>query len=213
MTPEQEKLITDHLHLLPKFLRNYGAVTRVNPLLHKEELLAEGRLALVQAALKFRADKNTSFETYANIRVTGRIKDYLKELDTLTRSERKRTRHAPVKAVSARRKGNSVPLVPNCVLTIDSKTDSVQIEKYHTHTPEKLLCKREILPTIRKMLLRQPQSFKIIYNRYIKEVSDTESGRMLGLTKTWVSVTNTKIIKKLRRQFKRKGITTTHQLL
>jgi len=60
----------------------------------REDLIAWGVLGLVQAALRYRDDRGSSFCSYAARRVRGQVLDALRERDPLTRSARKAFKEA-----------------------------------------------------------------------------------------------------------------------
>ena len=55
-----------------------------------DELVSAGSLGLIDAADKFDTDKHVSFKTYAQYRIRGAILDELRNMDTYSRSMRKK---------------------------------------------------------------------------------------------------------------------------
>lgn len=57
-----------------------------------EELYSAGVMGLIEAAQKFDASRGYTFETFASFRIRGAMQDSLRNLDTLTRTARKKYR-------------------------------------------------------------------------------------------------------------------------
>jgi len=94
LTPEQQKLIEDNIGWLEgvvrdelKKLRGRFTYHTYNDLL--SDLLQEGAIGLIKAALNFDPNVNTLFRTYAERRVRGAVLDYLRRIDPLGRDSRK----------------------------------------------------------------------------------------------------------------------------
>jgi len=62
------------------------------PSVEREDLIAEGRLGLIDAFNRFDPERHVKFETYASIRIRGQIVDYLRKLDWSPRSLRRKAR-------------------------------------------------------------------------------------------------------------------------
>lgn len=90
--PAIEERIIAHL----SFARAVAARS-VDPRCHgadREDLIAWGVLGLVQAALRYRDDRGSSFGSYAARRVKGQVLDALRDRDPLTRAARRAFRAA-----------------------------------------------------------------------------------------------------------------------
>jgi RNA polymerase sigma factor for flagellar operon FliA len=57
-----------------------------------EDLVSQGLLGLIEAIDRFDASFGTQFSTYATLRIRGRVLDYLRSLDWLSRTARQRAR-------------------------------------------------------------------------------------------------------------------------
>jgi RNA polymerase sigma factor FliA len=57
-----------------------------------EDLISQGLLGLIEAVDRYNPSFGTQFRTYAVVRVRGKILDYLRTMDWLSRTERKRSR-------------------------------------------------------------------------------------------------------------------------
>jgi len=77
MTVEQQNLVVSHLSLAHKLARS--AKKRVS-FINYDELESAAYLGLTEAAIKYNSNLGISFEAYASCRVSGAIKDYMREL-------------------------------------------------------------------------------------------------------------------------------------
>jgi RNA polymerase sigma factor for flagellar operon FliA len=57
-----------------------------------EDLVSQGLLGLIEAIDRYNPEFGTQFSTYATVRIRGKILDYLRALDWLSRTSRQRTR-------------------------------------------------------------------------------------------------------------------------
>jgi RNA polymerase sigma factor for flagellar operon FliA len=99
LTPEQQELVLRYMDIvIPKVGEQ---IRKISSNIHShidlkdlsDELCQAGYLGLVQAALNFKPDGRNGridFKTYAEHRIRGAIKDYLRKIDTLTRDDRDR---------------------------------------------------------------------------------------------------------------------------
>ena len=87
MSAEQWELVTKNIDIVTAVVaslaRNYPAHTDFN------ELVAVGRLGLIEAAKNFDKNRGFKFMTYANPRIRGAVLDYLREIDWASRLIRK----------------------------------------------------------------------------------------------------------------------------
>ena len=74
-----------------------------------EELVSAGILGLIDAAAKFKQDKNAQFKTYAQFRIRGAIMDSLRSLDWSPRELRRKGRMAEEAIRSATQRLGRVP--------------------------------------------------------------------------------------------------------
>ncbi len=85
-----EALIVEHLQTVRYVARkiHQGLPQHVE----LDDLIAAGTVGLIDAANKFKADKNTQFKTYAQFRIRGAILDSLRTLDWSPRELRRKGR-------------------------------------------------------------------------------------------------------------------------
>jgi RNA polymerase sigma factor FliA len=65
-----------------------------------EDLVSQGLIGLIEAVDRFNPNLGAQFRTYAAVRIRGKVLDYLRTLDWLSRTERQRSRSVQ-KAISA----------------------------------------------------------------------------------------------------------------
>lgn len=77
LTIEQQNLVVSHLSLAHKIARS---AKKKASFLNYDELESAAYLGLTEAALKYNTELGVSFENYASCRVSGAVKDYMREL-------------------------------------------------------------------------------------------------------------------------------------
>lgn len=87
---ELHELICRHLPLVNIILSKLKRTLPENA--DFEELYSVGVMGLVDAALKFKANRGFAFDTFASFRVRGAIQDALRRMDHLTRTGRKKVK-------------------------------------------------------------------------------------------------------------------------
>mgnify|MGYP000530729939 CR=1 FL=1 len=86
----REKLITQFLPLVHYTLGKLGISKEY--VYEYDDLASQGILGLIDAFDRFDPKLNTQFSTYAIIKIRGKILDYLRSLDWLTRTARRRAK-------------------------------------------------------------------------------------------------------------------------
>lgn len=98
-SPElREKLILSHVSLVHFVLSRLG----INPSMREDydEMANQGLLGLIEAVDRFDGSYGTRFSTYATVRIRGKVIDFLRSQDWLSRSARARVR-AVQKAINS----------------------------------------------------------------------------------------------------------------
>jgi RNA polymerase sigma factor for flagellar operon FliA len=85
---KRDQLITEHLSLVTAIAANVQRSLPVH--VEIDDLIHAGMMGLVDAASKYRDDKEVAFPTYAKYRIRGAILDSLRQLDWASRDLRKR---------------------------------------------------------------------------------------------------------------------------
>ena len=90
-SPElREKLVLQSVPLVHYLLGRMGITQEVGA--DYEDLAHQGLMGLIESVDHFDRDFNTSFSTYASLRIRGKILDYLRTSDWMPRAARKRVR-------------------------------------------------------------------------------------------------------------------------
>lgn len=86
LSPEQQLLVRENIELVRKIAGSF--IRRLPPHILLDDLISEVSLGLIDAAKKYNPSLNNSFSAYASLRIRGAIKDFLRSLDHLPRSQR-----------------------------------------------------------------------------------------------------------------------------
>src|SRR5512147_739577 len=86
----REKLVLQSVPLVHYLLARMGITQEMGS--DYEDLAHQGLMGLIESVDHFDKDFNTSFSTYASLRIRGKILDYLRTSDWMPRSARKRAR-------------------------------------------------------------------------------------------------------------------------
>jgi RNA polymerase sigma factor for flagellar operon FliA len=86
----REKLVLDSVSLVHFILGRLGMSVEMGA--DYEDLVNQGLLALVESVDRFDVSFGTQFSTYATLRIRGKVIDYLRSLDWLSRGARHRAR-------------------------------------------------------------------------------------------------------------------------
>ncbi len=90
-SPEvREKLVLESVPLVHFILRRLGITPEIGP--DYEDLVHQGLLGLIEAVDHYDPTFGTHFSSYASTRVRGRVLDFLRRADWMSRSARKRVR-------------------------------------------------------------------------------------------------------------------------
>lgn len=86
----REKLVISFVSLVHYVLGRLGLSQEMGA--DYEDLVNQGLLGLIEAVDRYDASYGTQFSTYATVRIRGKVLDYLRSLDWLSRTARHRTR-------------------------------------------------------------------------------------------------------------------------
>ncbi len=86
----REEIILKHLPLVHFVLGRLGLSYSLGA--DYEDAKSQGLIGLIEAVDNYNPDLGTQFSTYATLRIRGRVLDYLRSLDWLSRSARKKAR-------------------------------------------------------------------------------------------------------------------------
>jgi RNA polymerase sigma factor for flagellar operon FliA len=91
-----------------------------------EDLISQGLLGLIEAVDHYNPSFGTQFRTYAVVRVRGKILDYLRTMDWLSRTERKRSRSVQKAIADFWLKNQRAPSDTEIAQLMDIDIDQVQ---------------------------------------------------------------------------------------
>lgn len=85
---ERNRLVEQHIKLAERFAAKLWEKKRMQTICGCDEFVSAAFRGLIDAANAFDESRNTEFATYARLHMNGRILDWLKEIDPLTRDHR-----------------------------------------------------------------------------------------------------------------------------
>lgn len=83
---KHNEIVEKHLHIAEHLAKRWAE--RQNPRISVDDLLGPANLGLVKAAADYDSAKSDNFPNYARLRISGEIKDYLRDNDHLSRLDR-----------------------------------------------------------------------------------------------------------------------------
>jgi RNA polymerase sigma factor for flagellar operon FliA len=86
----REQLVLESVPLVHFLLRRLGITPELGP--EYEDLVHQGLLGLIEAIDKYNPSFGTQFSSFASMRIRGRVLDFLRRADWMTRTARKRVR-------------------------------------------------------------------------------------------------------------------------
>lgn len=86
----REELVLRHVSLIHYVLGRLGVSTEMG--MDYEDLVHQGLLGLIDAVDRYNPDFGTQFSTYATVRIRGKVLDYLRSMDWLSRTARHRSK-------------------------------------------------------------------------------------------------------------------------
>jgi len=197
----------------------YSVVNRYARYFDKEDLYQVAVLGLINAYKNYKRDKETKFSSYAYFYITGEIKKYLRESNTLKISKDLIKLNELIEKTSTYlcQKLNREPSIEELArfLELDEKTitdainskvfveslDEVdfndnslynKVSSYEKNYDSEILDLRIALENL------TPDDYKLINERYINERSQMETSKILDMTQSMVSRKEKEILTRLR---------------
>ena len=197
----------------------YSVVNRYARYFDKEDLYQVAVIGLINAYKNYKRDKETKFSSYAYFYITGEIKKYLRESNTLKISKDLIKLNELIEKTSTYlcQKLNREPSVEELArfLEVDEKTitdainskvfveslDEVdfndnslynKVSSYEKNYDSEILDLRIALEKL------TPDDYKLINERYINERSQMETSKILDMTQSMVSRKEKEILTRLR---------------
>lgn len=197
----------------------YSVVNRYARYFDKEDLYQVAVIGLINAYKNYKIDKETKFSSYAYFYITGEIKKYLRESNTLKISKDLIKLNELIEKTSIYlcQKLNREPSVEELsrFLEVDEKTindainskvfveslDEVDFNDnslYNKVSSYEKSYDSEILDLRIALEKLTPDDYKLINERYINERSQMETSKILDMTQSMVSRKEKEILTRLR---------------
>ncbi|WP_026485896.1 sigma-70 family RNA polymerase sigma factor [Caldanaerobius polysaccharolyticus] len=189
-----------------------------------DDILNQGILGLIDAVEKYDSSKGVKFETYAVYRIRGEVIDYLRKMDWMPRSLRKKYK-ALQEVVDrcwdksdseiAREVGISLDEYYK-LLNYANISNILSLEEIFengtlnippsTGTPDKIVEDREMRESLEKFIEGLPEKQKLVLSLYyVEELTYKEIAMILGVTESRISQIHSQAIKKLKEFLKREN--------
>ncbi|MHB8089757.1 MAG: FliA/WhiG family RNA polymerase sigma factor, partial [Anaerolineaceae bacterium] len=102
----REELVLRHVSLIHYVLGRLGVSSDIG--MDYEDLVHQGLLGLIDAVDRYNPGFGTQFSTYATVRIRGKVLDYLRSIDWLSRTARHRSKSIQ-KAIQTLTTASNVP--------------------------------------------------------------------------------------------------------
>lgn len=197
----------------------YSVVNRYSRYFDKDDLYQVAVIGLINAYKNYKEDKETKFSSYAYFYITGEVKKYLRESNTLKISKDLIKLNELIEKTSIYlcQKLNREPSVEELArfLEVDSKVivdainskvfveslDEVDFNETCLYNKVSSIEKNydsEILDLRIALENLTPDDYKLINERYINERSQMETSKILDMTQSMVSRKEKEILTRLR---------------
>lgn len=103
----REEMVLRYLSLVHYVLGRLGITQEIGT--DYEDLVNQGLLGLIEAVDRYNPEFGTQFSTYATVRIKGKVLDYLRSIDWLSRTARHRTREVRLAISDLTEKNNRLP--------------------------------------------------------------------------------------------------------
>lgn len=197
------------------------------PWVEHEELVSQGREALVAAARSWEVGKGLNFRRWANLRIRGAMMDALRQQGNLPKRVYRKLRAAqsadrvsetleeeagaapsPASAedadaaLDARLEGAAMAMAIS-FLSIKSG-EVVDRAKDERDSPEEAVGHAELLALVRAAIAERPEPEQVLIKRhYFDDVKFEDVAKELGLSKSWASRLHTRAIEGITKAMKR----------
>lgn len=210
----RDQLILEHLSLVSAIAAHVQKSLPVH--IEMDDLVHAGTMGLLDAATKYRDDKEVAFRTYAKHRIRGAILDSLRQQDWASRDLRKRYRQ--VESIRAdlsaklQREPNEIELAAAMGLTLRrwqalmvdfrslglaaSQLQASEREDGYVseaaagpaNAPDKVFAREELKTKLLVAMETLPERYKqVVELYYIRDLTMKEIGGMLGVNESRVS--------------------------
>ncbi len=216
----------DLVDLLARQLRR-----QFGPYVQVEDLVSQGREALLAAARSFDPERGLVFRRWANLRVRGAMIDSVRSGGNLPRRVYRKLRAVQaadrVHEVAAEEQGAAPPKSPEeadaalgdqlgtaaMAMAIGFLTmrsgDAIDDAQDPSTSPEEAVGQAEIIVAIRAAIAERPEAERHLLQRhYFEDVNFDEAAKELGLSKSWASRLHARAIEGLAKTLRSRGIRT-----
>lgn len=214
----------DLVDLLARQLRR-----QFGPYVQFEDLVSQGREALLAAARSFDPDRGLVFRRWANLRIRGAMIDSVRSGGNLPRRVYRKLRAVQaadrVHAVAVEEQGAAPPRTPEeadgaladqlgtaaMAMAIGflamRSGDAIDDARDTSTSPEEAVGHAEIIEAIRTAIAERPEAERHLLQRhYFDDVNFDEAARELGLSKSWASRLHARAIEGLAKTLKSRGV-------
>jgi RNA polymerase sigma factor for flagellar operon FliA len=190
------------------------------PYADRDDLLSSGFLGLLDAIVRYDADRKIKFETYASLRVRGAMLDYLRSKDWISFTVRKKIRlyeeavanlenrlgRAAEDGEIAAAMGISLDELHSMISSIRVATIVPLDEYVRTEEPDSLqpeptenMEQEDVRRTLAQAIDRLPEKEKLVVSLYYyEELTLKEISKILNVSEARVSQMHTKAVFRLR---------------
>jgi RNA polymerase sigma factor for flagellar operon FliA len=200
------------------------------PYVELDELVSQGREALLAAAKSWDAEKGLTFRRWANLRVRGAMMDALRRHGSLPKRVYRKLRAAQAAdriAETLDEEAAASPPVANAEdaeAKLDARLDTLAMAmalsflkvdsgeaidraRDERESPEDAVSRAEVVALVRAALAERPEQERILIQRhYFEEAKLDDVARELGLSKSWASRLHSRAIEAIARAMKRGGV-------
>ena len=226
-SPEVLARLTEGLDLVDmlarQLRRQFGSYVQY------EDLVSQGREALLAAARSFDPERGLVFRRWANLRIRGAMIDSVRASGNLPRRVYRKLRAVQaadrVHEAAAEEQGAAPPKTPEeadsaladqlgtaaMALAIGflrmRSGDAVDDALDTGATPEEKVGQAEIIEAIRAAIAERPDAERHLLQRhYFDDVNFDEAARELGLSKSWASRLHARAIEGLAKTLRNRGV-------
>lgn len=227
----KQKLIEEYIELVKivagRMYNFYGSK------IEYDDLVSFGIMGLIDSIERYDLNKNTKFETYAQIRIRGTIIDNIRKLDWIPRSLRKKSKEIQDGMIKLENKLGRTPSnielsqylqislkELESVLSDISNFNMTSLEdllvnkgEYNIkndkskNTPEQIFEKKEIKKILSNTINELPKQEKIVISLYYyEELTYKEIGYIMELSESRISQIHSKAILMIKNQLIKVGI-------
>lgn len=198
----------------------YSIIKKYNTYADRDDLYQVGMMGLISAYKNYKEDRQTKFSTYAYTYILGEVLKYLRENNTVKVSKdfynlnksiergrevlRQRLLREPSDleiSLFLEIDEKTIASVKNCcekVKSLDNINEENDFSLYDSVKVEDKNLRDEVIDLKTELSKLDVNEKEIIYNRYYKDLTQSEISKELGIGQVQVSRKETKILQKLK---------------